>query len=113
MPVVGRLIHAIDFLPPGSWQRTCNEYFFAVFLGLHRLLTRCGQLRAHVGWDGEMRPACAGARPETWRHWLIDMVPCRAISRMAASQIARYSADIGHTLTFELVFDAPLQASKL
>ncbi len=39
-----QLIHAIDFLPPGSWQRTCNEYFFAIFVKLHGLLTRCGEV---------------------------------------------------------------------
>ena len=37
------------------------------------------------------------------RHWLVDMVPCAAISRMASNQIAKYSAAIGHSLEYELL----------
>ena len=57
-------------------------------------------------WDEEwMRDATPGTRPETWRHWLVDMVPCRATSALAANQIAKYSAAIGHSLEYELVFE--------
>lgn len=109
-----QLIHAIDFLPPGGWQRTCNEYFFAIFVRLHCLLSRHGQLRARVAWDpGWMRPAIAGTRPDTWRHWLIDMVPCKAISKMASSQIAKYSDAIGHSLEYELLLRGGRLQSKL
>ena len=100
-----QMIHAIDFLPPGGWQRTSNEYFFAVFIALHKLLTAIGKRDARVEWDESWRqPACDGVRPPTWRHWLIDMVPCAAISAMAAKQIGKYSAAIGHSLEYELVF---------
>ena len=52
-----------------------------------------------------MRDATPGTRPDTWRHWLIDMVPSRATSLLAANQIAKYSAAIGHSLEYELVFE--------
>ena len=38
------------------------------------------------------------------RHWLIDMVPCAAISKMASKQIGKYSAEIGHSLDYELLW---------
>ena len=38
-----QMIHSLDFLPAGGWKRTCNEYFFALFLALHELL--CAQAR--------------------------------------------------------------------
>ena len=87
------------------WQRTCNEYFFTVFIALHELLTRCNERRADVGWDPSwMQPMADGARPNTWRHWFIDMVPAKAVIMIAGKQIAKYSAEVGHTLTYELVW---------
>lgn len=102
-----QLIHAIDFLPAAAWKRTSNEYFFEIFWQLHALLTRLGELRAKVEWDDEwMQDHTDGARPSTWRHWLVDRVPHRAILKLASKQIANYSAQVGHSLKYELVFGA-------
>jgi hypothetical protein len=110
-----QLIHAVDFLPAAAWQRTSNEYFFGIFVALHELLTRVGQLQAKVGWDPEwMQPMAPGARPDTWRHWLVDLVPNAAIRLMAAKQIAKYSADVGHSLKYSLEYGPSVAAgSKL
>lgn len=103
-----QLIHAIDFLPAAAWQRTSNEYFFGIFVTLHEVLTRAGQLHAKVDWDPSwMQPMTAGARPETWRHWLVDLVPNVAIQFMASKQIARFSAAVGHSLEYRLEYGGP------
>ena len=100
------LIHAIDFLPAAAWRRTSNEYFFEIFWKLHALLTRLNELKAKVEWEDEwMQPDTEGARPSTWRHWLVDLVPNRAILKLASKQIAKYSAEVGHDLEYELVFN--------
>lgn len=108
-----QLIHSIDFLPAAAWKRTSNEYFFAIFLKLFALLSRVGQLTAKVEWDDSwMKEDTVGARPNTWRHWLIDIVPNSTILALASKQIAQYSGAIGHSLEYELRFDAT-PASKI
>ena len=99
-----QLIHAIDFLPAAAWQRTSNDFFFHLFARLHEVLTRAGERHANVGWEsGWARPDTSGARPPTWRHWAVDMLPSSLVVRLAAKQVARYSADIGHSLEYEVL----------
>lgn len=101
-----QLIHSIDFLPPAAWKRTSNEYFFAIFTQLYDVLSRTGNLAAAVEWDEAwMQPNTEGARPDTWRHWFIDLVPSKAILAMASKTIANYSADVGHSLEYSLEFE--------
>jgi hypothetical protein len=102
-----QLIHAVDFLPVAAWERTGNDFFFHVFVELHRLLSRAGRLQARVEWDDSWkRPDMPGARPSTWRHWLIDMIPGSLVTKLASKQVARYSADINHSLDYKLDFAA-------
>ena len=90
-----QLIHAIDFLPPGCWQRTCGEYFFAIFVRLHSLLTSCGELQAKVGWDPAwMQPLAEGARPDTWCAAAPRRAPHAAAPADAASSSARVRARV-------------------
>jgi len=103
-----QLIHSIDFLPPAAWKRTRGgDYFFEIFAVLHALLSRVGQLHADVGWDGDASclPMQPGARPDTWRHWLIDMLPQRVVLKLASKGIADYSAQVGHSLEYTLAYD--------
>jgi len=101
-----QLVHAIDFLPAASWKRTSNDLFFHLFTELHELLSSAGQLTADVRWDAAaMQPNVAGARPETWRHWAVDHLPNALVVRLAAKQIARYSASVGHSLEYTLNFE--------
>ena len=100
-----QLIHAIDFLPPAAWLRTSGTYFFQIFVQLHELLTRAGQLRATVGWDPAwMRPYEADAQPGTWRHYIVDLVPTPIIMKMASKAMARYSSAVGHSLEYSIAW---------
>ena len=98
-----QLIHAIDFLPPASWQRTSNEFFFYIFTEMRALLLRTDQLRVNVTSD-TAKPDAVGARPPTWRHWLIDQLPDALVRKLAAKQVAKYSEAVGHSLDYELVY---------
>ena len=97
-----QLIHAIDFLPAAAWQHA-NDYFYQIFVTLHTLLTRNGQLMAKVEYDPSMAlPLVPGCRPQSWRHWAVDSLPAWAVMGLASRQIANYSADVGHSLAYEL-----------
>ena len=93
------------FLPAACWKRTGGHYMFDIFICMWEILGKVDQRHADVGWDPEwMQPICDGARPDTWRHWLVDMVPSQLILKMSSKQIAKYSAAVGHSLEYELVF---------
>ncbi|KOO21447.1 hypothetical protein Ctob_007744 [Chrysochromulina tobinii] len=98
-----QMIHAIDFLPPASWKRTSGTYFFNIFVQLQSILARAGQLRARVGYDpAEQQPLVDGAIPNTWRHYLIELLPTTIVINLAAKTIAKYSAQVGHSLAYTL-----------
>ena len=74
-----------------------------VFVGLHALLTANGQLRASVDFDPTWaKPADERCRPPTWRHAVVDAVPTRAVLALASRQIAKFSAQVGHSLEYTL-----------
>ena len=101
-----QLIHLLDFLPPAAWKRTSNDIFFQTFVALHTALHAADELRCVVGWDEKwMLADVTGARPPTFRHWLIDILPQTLVTRLASQQVKAYSAAIGHSLDYELVFD--------
>ena len=103
-----QLVHAIDFLPVASWKRTCGTYFFHIFVELHELLTRLGQLKANVGWDDAWKqPLEAGALPPTWRHYLIELLPTRLVLKLASKSMAKYSAEVGHSLDYSIEWAPP------
>ena len=57
-------------------------------------------------WDAAWRRDDApGARPHTWRHWLVDQMPRRLVVHLATKQVARYSAAIGHSLEYAFEWD--------
>jgi hypothetical protein len=100
-----QLIHSIDFLPAAAWQRTSNEFMFHIFTTLHELVSKAGKLEANVSWDNAwMKRDQNGARPDTWKHWLVDVIPSGVVRKMAAKQVKQYSADIGHSLEYTLEF---------
>mmetsp|Transcript_10079 Transcript_10079/g.11778 ORF Transcript_10079/g.11778 Transcript_10079/m.11778 type:complete len:338 (-) Transcript_10079:395-1408(-) len=110
-----QLIHSLDFLPVSSWQHTSgSDYFFQIFLTLHKVLTAAGKLDAKVEWDPSwMQPLMPGARPNTWRHWLIDKFPSKLLMRLAAKQIKGYSDQVGHSLDYHVQFDNQVEKARL
>eukprot|EP00326_Haptolina_ericina_P004905 CAMPEP_0181231250 /NCGR_PEP_ID=MMETSP1096-20121128/34985_1 /TAXON_ID=156174 ORGANISM="Chrysochromulina ericina, Strain CCMP281" /NCGR_SAMPLE_ID=MMETSP1096 /ASSEMBLY_ACC=CAM_ASM_000453 /LENGTH=303 /DNA_ID=CAMNT_0023325237 /DNA_START=97 /DNA_END=1010 /DNA_ORIENTATION=+ len=87
-----QLIHTIDFLPAASWRRTGGDFFFQIFVLLHRVLVLAGKLDAKVGYEhGWAQPLVRSARPPTWRHWLVDLAPTSMVLFMAAKQVTRFS----------------------
>jgi len=103
-----QLIHAIDFLPPASWKRTCGTYFFHIFVELHELLSRVGELKANVGWNPEwMQPLAEGALPPTWRHWLIELLPTRLVLKLSSKSMEKFSSAVGHSLEYALEWEPP------
>ena len=98
-----QMIHAIDFLPPASWKRTSGTYFFNIFVQLQSILARAGQLCARVGYDpAEQQALVDGAIPNTWRHYLIELLPTTIVINLAAKTIAKYSAQVDHSLAYTL-----------
>ena len=74
-----------------------------MFVGLHALLTSNKQLRASVEFDPTWAaPADAACRPSTWRHYIVDSIPTRLVLALASRQIAKFSAQVGHSLEYTL-----------
>ena len=102
-----QLIHSIDFLPIASWKRTCGTYFFHIFIELHKILSRAGQLNANVGWDASwMQPLVEGSQPpDSWRHYFIELVPSRLVLKFVSENMGKFSAAVGHSLEYTLEWD--------
>ena len=99
------MIHSIDFLPPAAWQRTSNEFMFHIYTELFSLISKAEKLEANVSWDKAwMKKDQNGARPNTWKHWMVDALPSGLVRKMAAKQVAKYSEAIGHSLEYKLEF---------
>ena len=79
---------------------------FSIFTELHEILTKSSKLEANVSWDNKwMKKDQFGARPDTWRHYLVDLIPSNVVRGMAGKQMARYSGEIGHSLEYSLEFE--------
>lgn len=101
-----QLIHLVDFLPVANWMAHKNDAAFIIFQDLYKLLSACGRLEAQVGFDrassaervlGEKRSL--GARA-------VDLIPVSLSEKLTAKMVRRFSAQIGHSLDYELVWNA-------
>jgi len=96
-----QLIHYLDFLPIMNWQDNLDDNFMVPFRSLHRLLGRADQLRAHVDFEMPVH-AKKGVAPVTLGSALMSIAPSLLTRHMARQAVERFSAQIGHSLSYEL-----------
>ena len=99
-----QLIHLIDFLPVANWSVHSNDTAFIIFRDLYAFLERAGKLMARI----EYTPASAssGARNEEQGVGakLVSFIPVKLSEKMAAKSVRRFSEQINHSMSYEIVW---------
>jgi len=100
-----QLIHLTDFLPVANWGAWKADASFIVFRDLYDLLERAGCRVARVDYvPGTGSTALVGEQlPLAGR--LTARIPVSLGARFAAASVRRFSARIGHDISYELVWD--------
>lgn len=98
-----QLVHFMDFLPVSNWARNQSDTAFIVFRDLYDIMERA-----------EIRHARLVYQPtdDRWRDekthgmgaFLASLLPASLSERLAAKQVRRFSADIGHDIRYQLVW---------
>jgi len=96
-----QLMHLLDFLPIMNWRDNLDDNFMVPFMSLHALLSRADQLQAHVDFEMPV-PAEKGFTPLTLGGALLSIAPSLLTRRLARQAIGKFSAEIGHSLSYEL-----------
>mmetsp|Transcript_86926 Transcript_86926/g.153702 ORF Transcript_86926/g.153702 Transcript_86926/m.153702 type:complete len:335 (-) Transcript_86926:40-1044(-) len=108
-----QLIHLLDFLPVSGWSERMDDTFLEPFLMLHQLLVTSGKLMAKVDLELKEGTQLPDGIPNSLIGFLMKrVVPSSIKRRIAQKSLERFSAEIGHSLSYELAWCGPV-ASKL
>lgn len=112
-----QLIHLLDFLPASSWKLHAGDSFLYNFAAIHALLTRAGKLRCKVDFDVTGGQSIdSDHAPMSLGSFLRSIVPDKVLLHMSEKAISKFSAQIGHSLAYELRFhkeDGVMPASQI
>jgi len=97
-----QLIHLVDFLPVANWSTHANDTAFIVFRDLYDLLSTSGRLGAKLSYDAPGPEKNVTGEAQTLGAKLVSMLPVGLSEKMAAKSVRRFSAQIGHTMTYEM-----------
>lgn len=98
-----QLIHLTDFIPVSNWSAHYADSSFILFRKLHRFLTECGKLEARIGYEPPTRAPLKDEELD-FGGWLLTLLPTELGEWMTARSIRNFSAQIGHDLSYELVY---------
>ena len=96
-----QLIHLIDFLPVSNWGAHANDTAFIVFRDLYDLLSSSDRLEFGLTYESNPRSGVIGEQ-QTLAAKLVDLIPVTLSERMAAKSVRRFSAQIGHSMDYQL-----------
>jgi len=99
-----QLVHLVDFLPVANWGVHHSDTSYVLFRDLYDLLHAAGRLEARVTWErptGGRRPV---NEPLDTVGWLASHLPDSLAERMAARSVRQFSAQIGHSLSYEIAW---------
>lgn len=99
-----QLIHLVDFMPAANWATHQNDVSYILLRDLFDLLTRAGRLEARVKYTPPRPDASAVGEDFDLGGWLTTRIPVALSERMAARSVARFSARIGHDLSYRAVW---------
>lgn len=100
-----QLIHLVDFLPVSNWRVHSNDTSFIVFRDLYELLSQVERLEANIEYVPAQHRGVVGERQGLGAR-LISLIPDSLSELMAKKSIQQFSDQIGHSLSFELKWDA-------
>ncbi len=98
-----QLIHLIDFLPVANWSTHLNDTSFIVFRDLFDFLTKAERQMVRIDYDAPYEKKPIG-EPQGVGAKLISLIPISLSEKMAAKSIRTFSAQIGHSLSYELTW---------
>jgi hypothetical protein len=101
-----QLIHLIDFLPVSNWSTHQNDTAFIIFRDLFSLLGAAGRREARLDYRAGEGPRRLTDEQQSLSAWLTTLIPVGLSEKMAAGSVRRFSARIGHSLDYELVWSA-------
>ncbi len=99
-------IHLLDFLPAAYWQSQLGDPLFALFIDVHDFMMKAGKLDAKVDFKLS-NPAeinQSDGMPMSLGRLVSKFAPQGFQRALAAKSIRRWSAHIGHSLDFKLIF---------
>lgn len=99
-----QLIHLVDFMPAANWSTHQNDTSYLLLRDLFDLLTRAGKLEARVKYTPPQAARPAVGEAFDLGGWLTTRIPVSWSERMAARSVARFSARIGHDLSYRAVW---------
>lgn len=99
-----QLIHLTDFIPVSNWSAHYSDSSFILFRKLYKFLKDCGRLEAQVSYA--QPPVFARVKGEELNAggWLMTLIPSELGEWLTAQSVRKFSAKIGHSLKYELVF---------
>lgn len=99
-----QIIHLTDFIPVSNWSAHSNDSSFILFRKLYKFLTENNKLEARISY--EPPPFFAAVKNEELPviGRLLTFLPTGVAEWMTGQSIRNFSAKIGHSLHYELVF---------
>jgi hypothetical protein len=97
-----QLIHFVDFLPVANWAHHRNDTSFILFRDLYDILERCQKRDATIQYDPSQPDRPTSGEDLDLTGWLATKIPVKVSERMAARSVERFSARIGHSLSYEI-----------
>ena len=97
------LIHQTDFLPVSNWWAHANDTAFIVFRDLYAFLKQTGRLATALSYEPASKSPTQG-EAQTLGAKLVDWIPVSVSEKMAGRSIRRFSARIGHSMDYEIVW---------
>lgn len=98
------LMHFIDFMPSANWWLRRNDPLLLMFRELSTFLDKAGQRRAHVDVAFPSVPAPVIGEEPTLVGRISAVMPASLTVKLARKTIRGYSKQIGHDLTYRLVW---------
>lgn len=106
-----QLIHLLDFLPSANWADNMDDQLFVVFISLYGILQKAGKLTANVDFELTQIERSQSTKPITLGGFISSMLPKAVKSSLRNKAIEKFSAKIGHSLDFTLVWEGDERAA--
>lgn len=99
-----QIMHVIDFLPAANWVAHHSDNSFILFRDMYDIMTKSGTLEARVEYTPANGPHAFEGEDVDLAGRLLSRVPDIVVDKMAAKSVRRFSASIGHSLDYRIVW---------
>jgi hypothetical protein len=99
-----QLIHLVDFLPVANWPVHANDTAFILFRDLYELLGQAGKRAAKLEYTPAHGRRSLGGEKPSLGSLLTTLIPVPLSEKMAARSVRNFSARIGHSMEYALVW---------